>query len=264
MVPRGHDVVRDRVPTRRLVSIGRVKNNTDLRSDLSPGNLGRVRGQAASHPSAKLLKTRVWWVTAGTTYAVGKSKATLQFSGYTGHELGVAASVSGKFGSFTATSMKKTSDAWGFSRDMIGGSRSHQIEVQYGYYHVPYNCINMMGEVVCDWRYEWRPRKQTGGTKTVKITSGRPDWRKNRDRCTKNQEPGSWWRENANHKAYTFGAAVKAKDSIGIELGISRQYSTSAGNSSKHYYEIRTGKRKILCGNNEYPTRSGKQAEYFK
>lgn len=50
----------------------------------------------------------------------------------------------------------------------------------------------------------------------------------------------------------------------GTELGISRQWSRESGNSAKAHYYLATKTPKIMCGNSNLPTRSGKQAEYAK
>ncbi|QLQ09513.1 MAG: hypothetical protein HZY75_02845 [Nocardioidaceae bacterium] len=63
-------------------------------------------------------------------------------------------------------------------------------------------------------------------------------------------------RNKTSGKKYEYGAAVKLKDTIGIDLGISRSYSTS---QSLHYKIVGTNKK--LCGNNDYPSVSGKVME---
>lgn len=60
-------------------------------------------------------------------------------------------------------------------------------------------------------------------------------------------------------KAYSYGAAVKFKSVIGIDLTIKREYTQSQSLLYKF-----TGKRKHkLCGNNDYPSMAGKLIDRF-
>lgn len=62
-----------------------------------------------------------------------------------------------------------------------------------------------------------------------------------------------------NYSAYSYGAAVKFKGAIGIDLSGKRSYSSD----SWIIYEV-AGNNKRLCGNNDWPDYAGKVMERFR
>lgn len=58
-------------------------------------------------------------------------------------------------------------------------------------------------------------------------------------------------------KTYDCSAAVKLREDIGVDLGISRQYSRYQATT----YNV-VGK-KVLCGNNDWPSLAGKLRERY-
>ena len=73
--------------------------------------------------------------------------------------------------------------------------------------------------------------------------------------CVK-QVPGPFVRDSARGKTYGHDAAVKLKEVLGIDRGISRGHS----HSQSITYNI-VGKRKQLCGNDAWPSVAGKPME---
>lgn len=111
-----------------------------------------------------------------------------------------------------------------------------------------------LGGPACD-HVHWYPIKETGGTRTNKDGVTRPTWN---TYCAR-QSPGLFVRNDTAGKRYEYDAAVKVEELIGIDLGISREYS----NSQSISYKI-VGRRKKLCGNNDYPSLSGKLMERWR
>jgi hypothetical protein len=58
---------------------------------------------------------------------------------------------------------------------------------------------------------------------------------------------------------HTYGESVKFADLLGINLSISRQYSSE----QKLLYRIR-GTKKELCGSNAWPSKAGKIVERYR
>ena len=63
---------------------------------------------------------------------------------------------------------------------------------------------------------------------------------------------GKWSRDKSNGSAYSYGAGVKFKSLIGINLKVTRNY------SSKQKVIYRLKKERRLCGNNNPPAYASK------
>lgn len=266
-VPPGHDVASDGAELPAMVSLG--KPATEARPGVTPAeaaardSLGESDLRLAGHghtSTTKLLATKRVWTTVGTTYPLGASTARVEFRGWEGHSMGVATSVSSSYGSWEQTRLKKTTDEWGYVPLMSSAMRSYQLEMSYGRYKVWYDCFRH--HTYCKVKYEWRPRWATGGHRPVTLST-RPGW-KRKEYCTSWTGAGDWYRQASGYNAYSYSAGVKLKTEIGIDLGVSRQYSKEQGNSAKHHYFIRNGNPKIMCGDNHVPARSGKQVERYR
>ncbi|KAB2809370.1 hypothetical protein F9L07_20265 [Pimelobacter simplex] len=108
---------------------------------------------------------------------------------------------------------------------------------------------NYLAGPACD-HVHWIADTETGGTDQNTQGINWPDWRK----CVK-AAPGPFSRNSTSGRTYDYGAAVKLKDAIGVDLGISRKYSRY---QAVNYNVV--GK-KVLCGNNDWPSQSGKLRE---
>lgn len=125
--------------------------------------------------------------------------------------------------------------------------RSYRKQVEYR--RVKY--YNYLAGPACD-HVHWIPDKETGGTASNTEGINWPDWRK----CAP-QDPGTFTRNSTRGKTYDYGAAVKLREDIGVDLGISRQYSRSQA------VTYRVVGRKVLCGNNDWPSLAGKLRERY-
>jgi len=196
-----------------------------------PGTCGRF-----------LEHTRIFSTTIGTSYPVGESTANMDVSSSQGGSYGVAFSATGDAGSFKADGSAFKQSSWGFTWAPSSHARSYRKGIQYGYYKIACTPAGLVG-------YQWAPIAETGGTSHNNDVT-RPDWTV----CVP-VDVGHWWRDKTSGHAYSYGAGVKAKSVVGLDLSVSRQYSSS---QRLHYY-IRG--RKKLCGNDDFPSVAGKVME---
>jgi len=180
--------------------------------------------------------------TIGTTYPVGKSVAHMEFSSGRTTTTGVALWTGA---GWNQEGTKSTDANFGKRWLNYGGARSYRVNVKYGKYKW------------CSYKYgscetEWKPMYHTGGTGHNDLSS-RPGF----GTCQK-VDAGPWWRSSSSGSAYSYGAGVKFKGKIGIDLSSRRQY--SSGN--KLFYDIKGLKR--MCGNGRLPGVASKVMERFR
>lgn len=181
--------------------------------------------------------------TIATSYPLGASKAWLEVSSTEGGKYGVAIGLGGK-GSFKGAGTRYADGSWGFTWTKSSGMRSYRIEVNYHKYE-------KVG--LCDGPpIRWQPHIETGGATYNTAGINRPTW----NTYCANVAKGTWTRSRSDGKDYTYGAAVKFDNVLGIDLSGQKSYSKY----HKLSYEI-AGIPKKLCGNNDYPSMSGKVAE---
>lgn len=197
-----------------------------------------VTSQELAACNQQLLSKDERSTTIGTTYPVDGDKAWMSISSNIGGSYGTAIDVAGTAGGFQASGEKSTRSSWGFTWAESSKSRSYRKGVKYSQYR--YACIRS------SW-VEWRPTADSGETGTnVGIT--RPNW----GNC-RAQSKGVFRRDTEDGHAYKYNAGVKFKDVIGIDLGVTRQYS----NTQSIVYRLDKANR-MMCGNNDTPATAGK------
>jgi hypothetical protein len=188
------------------------------------------------------------WATIGTTYPVGRSKARMVVSSSQGASYGIGASMSGSRGSWDVSGSRHTESGWSKAWLPSNYSRSYQKQVEYFKWKYEYMSS------ICN-HYHWIPNAETGGTASNEGIA-RPDgWR---HYCA-HEDVGPWWRDRSDGSAYTYGESVKFADVLGINLSISRQYSSA---QTVRYF-IR-GHRKYMCGSNTWPSFASKIVERWR
>lgn len=185
------------------------------------------------------------WSTLGTTYAVGSSKAAMKISTSKGAYYGAAVSAH-KWGDYSASGQKWTQDDWGYDWTSAKGNRSYKKEIRYRHY-----------ALVCDGyirSYGWKPVHETGGTGSNTGIS-QPYW----DKYCSNEDKGTFYRKSSHGHAYEYGASVKFKSVIGVDLKIKRQYATE---QKLVYYIASTNT--MMCGSNDDPAYASKLMQQWQ
>ncbi|MBO9524028.1 MAG: hypothetical protein J7518_21030 [Nocardioidaceae bacterium] len=207
---------------------------------------GSERGAAGNcvgvNPRKKQVDEKLVWTTIGTTYAVGQSSAWMYVDSSKGATYGLAASGSGKYGTWQLSGTRKISGGWGFEWDPARGSRSYQKQIEYRKYR--YQFLDSR----CD-HYAWEPLVETGGV-GAKTDIARPDFKN----CVP-VLPGKWWRDRSDGFAYSYGGAVKLHALLGIDLSIERQYSSS------QLLKYKIVGHQLMCGKERHPSYSSKVME---
>ena len=195
----------------------------------------------------KSLSPVLAWSTIGTSYPVGKSTAWMSVK--TNKENGSRYGGAVKFGGVNASFAGSTfaSGGWGHTWNGSSALRSYRKQVEYR--RVKY--YNYLAGPACD-HVHWIADTETGGVTHNTQGINWPDWTK----CVQ-IDAGRWTRDSEKGKSYEFGAAVKLKEAIGVDLGISRKYTKYQAVT----YNV-VGK-KVMCGNNGWPSVSGKQRERY-
>jgi hypothetical protein len=194
-----------------------------------------------------LVESKNAWTRVGATFALKTdphdSKAQMIYSSSQEHQTtgGIAASLNGT--SWSSVGTKTVSDQWAKAFLQNQDYRSYRIELRYGKYKVT-KIDQCLGYAV-GYGYKWRPRYETGGTQTVSIS--RPSVY---TRCS-DQAPGPWERTSSDASAYEHSGGVLFSGTVGFDLQSKSQYATY----KKYVYDIRGGD-KMICGNNDYPSRS--------
>ncbi|KAB2813166.1 hypothetical protein F9L07_15940 [Pimelobacter simplex] len=195
----------------------------------------------------KNLSTKLAWATIGTSYPVGKTTAWMKVASNksNGAKYGGAIQFGGAKASLSGSQFAKG----GWSKTWTGSKASRSYRKQIEYYRVKY--YNYLEGPACD-HVHWIPKVETGGVDQNTEGVNRPSWAK---WCVK-QVPGPFTRDSEEGKNYEYNAAVKIKETLGVDLGISREYS----HSQSITYNI-VGKNKQLCGDTTWPSVSGKMME---
>ena len=188
--------------------------------------------------------------TIGTTYPVGNSTARMEVDHSEGAKYGAAFQAIGDVG-FTASGEIFTKTGWGKAWVLSGAQRSYRKGILY------HKFINhCMDEGPSRYWTEpwWYPIGETGGTAHNDGLT-RPSWNSHCDGV----DAGPWWRNSGSGAAYKYGASVKFAGMIGIDLSITRDYSSN----QKLYYNV-VGNKTKLCGSNAMPSMAGKIIQRFK
>jgi hypothetical protein len=224
---------------------------------VAPAKSGGLFGQAAATPQATTagncvgpnprmtkVSSKVVWATLGTTYPIGKSQAFMAVSASEGATYGGGVSVSGRYGTWSASGSKHAGGNW--SKTWLGStsSRSYQKQVEYFKWHYEYL------DSRCNY-YRWISNQETGGT-TSNTGITRPNFP---DANCVPADPGPWQRTDDKATAYSYDAAVKFSSAIGTNFGINRNYSSS------QFVQYNVAGHQRLCGSNTWPTKAGKIME---
>jgi len=225
-----------------------LKGSVQVRSSAAPS--GEIPDYCGSGASPRISKTAqsLRWATIGTTYPAGRSTAKMVVSSSQGAAYGIGVSMSGSRGSWDASGSRHTESGWSKEWLPLSDSRSYQKQVEY--YRWKYEYL----AAICN-HHHWIPNTETGGTAS-NPGIGRPTgWR---FYCAP-EDPGPWTRHLSRGHAYQYSESVKFADVLGINLSISRQYSSE----QKLVYRVR-GTKKQLCGSNDWPSRAGKIVERYR
>lgn len=204
-----------------------------------------------SHPRlhCRTIRTRTRPATVGTSYPLKGTKSWLTYSASTSSSFGIAVSFN-KGASFHGSGTRTEGDEWGQDFARSGKFRSYRVSVLY-------NRVDCRQSYPGKWKQgiemsrRWIPAYQTGGTSTYRLRSAPSHFRK----CD-TVARGKWWRGRTRGNDYSFGAGVKFKDIIGIDLFSRRSYS----NGARLYY-ANSKRRMRLCGNDDYISRASKLRE---
>ncbi|GEB16557.1 hypothetical protein [Pimelobacter simplex] len=205
---------------------------------------GSRRAAAAGICETKYRGDRNVPTTIATSYPVGASKSWLEVHSSEGGKYGVALN-GGQGASFKASGTRFVEGSWSFKWNKKSSARSYRVEVNYHKYEKVGLCSGPP--------LRWSPHIETGGATENSEGVNRPDW----NTYCANVTNGTWARERTDGKDYSYSAAVKFKDVIGIDLSGEKSYSRS----HKLSYDIAGSNPKKLCGNNDYPAKAGKIVE---
>lgn len=190
--------------------------------------------------------------TIGTSYPIGDTKSWMTHSEDRKSEstFGIAMGYAGDDGkvNFKANGTKFTSSSWSGTWGESGNMRSYRIQVNYHHTVIGQGCHGSV--------HYWRPHIETGGASTNRDGLSRPGWN---TYCAGQPRDYTFDRTDIDGNAYTYGAAVKFKDVIDIDLSIKREYKSS---QALHYH-FAPGDRHKLCGNNDYPSMAGKLIDRY-
>lgn len=191
-------------------------------------------------------RTKKRWATVGSSYPIRGSRAWLTYSSSTSSSFGVAVSYD-RGVSFSGSGSRTTSDEWGQDFAKSGANRTYRVQVRYRQSRCDYY---YGGRRVRENSRRWSPHYQTGGTRSYRLSGGKPDFR----HCAP-VAAGTWHRGGTRHRDYTLSYGVKFKGAIGIDLSSRRAYT----NGARLYYSSTKPRR--LCGNNDFPSKAGKIRE---
>lgn len=246
------------LPVNRAVLSGRVAF-TSATTEL-PGVARRATADmvALDDPSddpsfprehCRTIRTRVRPATVGTSYPAKGTRSWLTYSARSSSSFGVAVSYN-KGASFSASGTRTAGDEWGQNFAKSKRNRSYRVSVLY-------KRIDCRLSYPGKWKQgkemyrRWTPDSQTGGTSVHVLKSAPAHFKK----CARVAR-GTWWRGRTRGSDYSFGAGVKFKGVIGIDLYSRRAYT----NGARLYYS-NTKRRMKLCGNNGYPAKASKIRE---
>lgn len=249
-VANGRQVAIKSVPTRIAKERARVKARDLVRMPARYRETYRTTAPGSSRAAAagicenKYLGDRNVSTTIATSYPVGATKSWLEARSSEGGKYGIGLST-GKGASFTASGTRFVEGAWSFSWTKQSVARSYRIQVNYHKFEKVGLCSGPP--------LRWTPHIETGGATENTAGVNRPSW----NTYCANVARGTWARERSDGADYSYGAAVKFKDVIGVDLSGQKSYSRS----HKLVYDIAGSNPKKLCGNNDYPAVAGKLVE---
>lgn len=229
----------------------------------------RVASAAAETPPHCSMKTFIRsadvWSNIGETYPVGDGKGGMTFTSEASAKYEGAVSFGGWSASKAVEIKSGIEGVW----EPVGWPRKYLVEIRYK----KYQCVYQSKDQAAVWTV-WEPSGHTGGSDHVggdeyddyKDRVQRPDWvgMNEEDHCTKSTVD-AWNRDNSAGGSESLGwegkltAGAKNQLEIGIELGVSREWSTS----SKITYNM-TKDVDRLCGMDEKPGFASKIAQYAK
>ncbi|MCT9872091.1 hypothetical protein N7568_22200 [Paenarthrobacter aurescens] len=193
--------------------------------------------------SAKMQTYSPRWVTVGASFALGPSyytSANFKMTAGASSTIGIGASPSGSFGSFTASGERTVgvSSENNYGNVNQGHKKIYQTQFVFAKYHV--RCLTNPTTGVWTDKYEVRPESHFGGTRTVD-TSITPA----KNYCSEIAAESSITRTDNNAITWSVGAATQSD--IGVNLSSKTGYSTSA---SLTYSSL---DRRQYCGSNAGP-----------
>lgn len=216
---------------------------TDARGTDSDGG---ITPQAAPNPIYRcqpwtLLSSSLVWATAGQSFS-GPATNWAEVDSSHSVTTGTASSSSGSLGTWSVSGSQThtTGNTKTFSESLE--DRDFQIEIKYGKWRA--YCPGA-------YKYAFTPSYGTGGDRTTSITGSYPSL----SYCTQTSA-GVWKREVSTGDAFSFSAGVKASGALGINLGITNNYSTTTNQKMILFY--RPTKVAQICGDTDFPSRARK------
>lgn len=180
------------------------------------------------------------WTNIGAGYPYGSHSSWMTVGSSHTQTLGVAASSSGKYGSWSANGSMTTSDGVSFTWASSIAYRLYDVQVVYGAYQ--YRCTNGL-----NYGWQYQPRYPSGGYQTV--STSYPSWG---GTCVP-VSAGDWTRNQSSGSDFYMAGGVSAAGTIGINLSADSAY---ASDHSLTYHLTANGH---VCGNNNVPSLSSLQ-----
>ena len=187
------------------------------------------------------MSSSLVWVTAGQSFS-GPATNWAEVDSSHSVTTGTASSSSGSLGTWSVSGSQ--THTTGNTKTFTEGlpDRDFQIEVKYGKWRT--YCPSV-------YKYAFTPSYGTGGDRTTSITGSYPSL----SYCTQTAA-GVWKREVSTGNAFSFSAGVKASGVLGIDLGITNNYSSTTNQKMILFY--RPTKVAQICGDTDYPSRARK------
>ncbi len=190
--------------------------------------------------------------TIGTSYPTGDSTSRMVHTNEvtSSSELGVAVGAKNDSGSmeWKQSGSRYTEGSWTGTWGFSGAKRSYRIYTNYHKYILGEGCHGAV--------HYRRPHIETGGAATNTNGLTRPGWN---DFCSPQPRDYTFTRKDSQGKAYSYGAAVKFAELIGIDLSIKKNY--NKGNILEYYFA--PGAQHKLCGKDDYPSLASKMIDRF-
>lgn len=229
-----------------------VGSLTSMRSKPSLGRAlvsGHRQSLADSDcPYHQIQQREVVWATIGTSYPIGGSVARMDVDSSQGARYGTAGSVIEYHPRRTGSAYADGSWAFAWRWDRV--ARSYRKQVEYVLHRWGTRDSNFR----CHLEWEWIPSVETGGVSSNRRIP-RPRW----TTCAPVPK-GTWTRIRSDGHPYSYGVGVSISSIIGFNLSVRRNYSKP----QRIVYDIRGPGLRRMCGNNAYPSLSGKQMERYR
>lgn len=225
--------------------------------DVNPDEFVQVELPVAQGPGNDCLKETYKGdvdrsTTIGTSYPIGTSTSRMihNSSSSNSSDLGVAVGAKNNNGSmeWRAGGTKYTEGSWTGTWEFAGAKRSYRIQTNYHKYILGEGCHGSV--------HYRRPHIETGGAGNNTNGLTRPDWN---EFCSPQPLDYTFTRKDSEGKAYSYGAAVKFAELIGIDLSIKKAYT---GYNMLEYKFTGSTKHK-LCGKDDYPSKASKMIDRF-